>query len=73
MIECAIFLQGLAQQWRPCRFFGGGDLDPSSVLGLFVMQNSDSGAFLAQLILVTYAAQFVNSLHANVVTCDVRR
>ena len=29
-------------------FFGGGDLDPSSVLGLFVMQNSDSGAFLAQ-------------------------
>ena len=30
------------------RFFGGRGLDPSSVLGLFVMQNSDSGAFLAQ-------------------------
>ena len=29
-------------------FFGGGGFDPSPVLGLFVMQNSDSGAFLAQ-------------------------
>ena len=28
--------------------FGGGGLNPSSVLGLFVMQNSDSGVFLAQ-------------------------
>ena len=29
-------------------FSGGGGLDPPSVLGLFVMQNSDSGAFLAK-------------------------